>query len=539
LHDIGEIPDDRLSPDAVGVRPPRVRRLLVSPPPNIFVRQLVASRFVQIAAGLALILLVMAWIQFSGPAILDNDGYYHIRWAAMLKQSAPSLPKFEQLPLTTLNERDYVDHHYLFHVLLVPFTSGDMRVGAKLAAVLFSGAGIAALFALLVIYRVPYRWLWLAPLLLSSEPFLYRMSMTRAPALSLVLLGVGSYLILERRLVWLAVLSFVFVWTYSLFPLIVVFAAAHAVTVYLSERRIDLSTLVTTVSGVAVGLIINPYFPKNLILFWQHLEMKVTAQYSVDVGVEWYPYETWAILEGSALAFAIYFVALVAFDFRSRARDAKPLFFLIISLVLLLMAFKSRRFIEYWPPFAVLFAAFTLGRSLKRFNRAVFARSLDRAIAGMAGAFVVVVMIVAMGLTLWRASVDIESEPDPAAYKGASEWIAANTPGGSMIFNTDWDDFPMLYYYNPNNTYIVGLDPTYLYDSDRQLWKLYERITLGNESNPAPIIRERFGAEYVFTDNYHTDFLEIADASGDFETVYKDGYTTVLRVLGPQQTKEQ
>ena len=108
-----------------------------------------------------------------------------------------------------------------------------------------------------------------------------------------------------------------------------------------------------------------------------------------------------------------------------------------------------------------------------------------------------------------------------------------------MIFNTDWDDFPMLYYYNPNNRYIVGLDPTYLYDSDRQLWKLYERITLGNESDPAPIIRERFGAEYVFTDNYHTDFLEIADASGDFETVYKDGYTTVLRVLGPQQTKEQ
>ena len=348
----------------------------------------------------------------------------------MLKQSAPSLPKFEQLPLTTLNERDYVDHHYLFHVLLVPFTSGDMRVGAKLAAVLFSGAGIAALFALLVIYRVPYRWLWLAPLVLSSEPFLYRMLMTRAPALSLVLLGVGSYLILERRLVWLAVLSFVFVWTYSLFPLIIVFAAAHAITLYLAERRIDLSTLVTTVSGVAVGLIINPYFPKNLILFWQHLAMKVTAQYSVDVGVEWYPYETWAILEGSALAFAIYFVALVAFDFRSRARDAKPLFFLIISLVLLLMAFKSRRFIEYWPPFAILFAAFTLGRPLKRFNRAVFARPLDRAIAGMAGAFVVVVMIVAMGLTLWRASFDVESEPDPAAYKGASEWIAANTPGG-------------------------------------------------------------------------------------------------------------
>ncbi|HJQ71276.1 MAG TPA: hypothetical protein VKA70_20025 [Blastocatellia bacterium] len=517
---------------------PASRRFL-SPPLLDFFRRLSDSRFMQAAAGLSLILVVMSWIEFSGPAILDNDGYYHIRWAAVLKENAPRLPRFTQLPLTTLNERDYVDHHYLFHVFLIPFTAGDMRVGAKLAAAIFSAAGLASLFALLVIYRVPYRWLWLAPLVLSSQPFLYRMSMTRAPALSIVLLGVGSYLILERKLRWLAVLSFVFVWTYSLFPLIVVFAAAHAVAVYLAQRRIDLSALVATVAGVIAGLVVNPYFPKNLTLFWEHLGMKVTAEYSVDVGVEWYPYETWAILESSALAFAIYFAALVAFDFRARARDAKPLFFLIVSLAFLLMAFKSRRFIEYWPPFAMLFAAFALSEPLKRFNRAVFERPVDRAIAGVAGAFVVVVMIITMGLTLWQARASVKAETDPAAYKGASEWIAANTSPGSVIFNTDWDDFPMLYYYNPNNAYVVGLDPTYLYDRDKQLWKLYERITLGNEANPAPLIRERFGAEYVFTDNYHRDFLEIADESGDFETVYKDGYTTVLRIIAPRQPAQQ
>lgn len=530
MHDIGEIPDDRISPDAVGVRPS-----LMSPPLVAFLRQLADLKFLQIAVGFGLILIVMGWIEFSGPAILDNDGYYHIRWANMLKESAPRLPKFEQLPLTTLNERDYVDHHYLFHVLLVPFTYGDSRIGAKLAASLFSAAGITTLFALLVVYRVPYRWLWLAPLVLSSEPFLYRMSMTRAPALSLVLLGIGSYLILKRKPVWLAVLSFAFVWTYSLFPLIVVFAVAHMITIYLSERRIDLSNVAAAVSGVAAGLVINPYFPKNLILFWQHLGMKLTAQYSVDVGVEWYPYETWAILEGSALAFAIYFAALVAFNYRRRVRDPKALFFLIISFVFLLMAFKSRRFIEYWPPFAVLFGAFTLSPLLKRFNRTIFSRPLDTSIAAIASALVIIVTVVAMALTLWQASSNVKSESDPTAYKGASEWLAANTPAGSMVFNTDWDDFPMLYYYNPNNTYIVGLDPTYLYDRDRRLWKLYERITLGNENNPAPIIRDSFGAEYVFTDNYHTDFLEIAARSGDFETVYKDDYTTVLRVVGPQE----
>lgn len=500
---------------------------------------LIALTPIQIAIAFALILSAMAWIEFAGPAILDNDGYYHIRWSKMLGKAAPSLPQFKALPLTTLNERDYVDHHYLFHLLLIPFTYGDMRIGAKLAAAVFSSIGIAALFALLVAYRVPYRWLWLIPLVASSEPFLYRMSMTRAPSLSLVMLGAGAYLILKRKLWPLALLAFAFVWLYSLFPLILAFAIAHTIAVYLVERRIDVGAIVASASGIAVGLVINPYFPKNLALFWEHLLMKVTASYSVEVGVEWYPYDSWVILGSSAVAFVIYFIALVAFDFRARSRDIKPLFFLLISFMFLLMAFKSRRFIEYWPPFAVLFGAFTISPQVASLDFTWMARTRDKAIAAMAAAAVTAVALLTMGMTLLEAHSDVKSESSPFAYKGASEWLAANTTPGSMVFNTDWDDFPMLFYYNPGNTYIVGLDPTYLYNRDQNLWKLYERITLGNEDDPAPIIRERFGAEYVFTDNYHTDFLEVASESGDFETVYKDSHATVLRVLpGDERDKE-
>lgn len=479
----------------------------------------------------------MGWIEFGGPAILDNDGYYHIRWAAMLRESWPHLPAFKALPLTTLNEQNYVDHHYLFHVLLIPFTFGDLRVGAKLAAVIFSSLGLVSLFALMVLHRVRWRWLWLVPLVASSEPFLYRMSMTRAPALSLALLGVGTYLILKRKHVWLAVLSFVFVWSYSLFPLIFAFALAHSIAVYLSERRIDLSAVLASFIGIAAGLVINPYFPKNLTLFIEHLFMKAGGTYAVDVGVEWYPYETWVILGSSALAFAVYFIALLAFDYRDRVRDAKPLFFLIVSAILLLMAFQSRRFIEYWPPFAIVFASFTITPKLERVKFAWLARTRDRWIAAIAASIVTVVAIGYCGSTLWQARQEMKSESDPFAYRGASEWIAANTPPGSMIFNTDWDDFPMLFHYNPNNTYIAGLDPTYLYDRDPNLWKLYAEITLGDESDPAPLIRERFGAEYVFTDNEHPEFMQIAEDSGDFEKVYEDKFTTVLRVRKPDEPR--
>jgi hypothetical protein len=489
----------------------------------------------EIGAALAAILAVMSWIEFAGPAILDNDGYYHIRWASMLRESAPELPAFQSLPLTTLNENDYADHHFLFHVLLVPFTFGDLRVGAKLAAVVYSSLGIASLFSVLVVYRLPYRWLWLAPLVAGSEPFLYRMSMTRAPSLSLMMLGLGLHLLFRRKILLLGVLSFVFTWTYSLFPLVLVLAIGYALTGYLAERRIDLRPPLATTLGIVAGLVVNPYFPQNVRLFRDHLMMKLAANYSVEVGVEWYPYESWTVLQGSAVAFALFFAGLLAFDFKSRARDLRPLFFLFLSLVFLLMLFKSRRFIEYWPPFAILFASSTVGPMLERIGKVEIRRLRDRVIWSVAASAMVVVATATMGMALLQARADVRSEMNPAAYQGASEWLAANAPISSRIFNTDWDDFPMLFYYNPASEYVAGLDPTYLYDRDPELWRLYAGITLGQQSDPAPLIRERFGADYVFTDNEHSAFLNVASQSGDFETVYRDRYTTVLRIRGPTE----
>jgi hypothetical protein len=489
---------------------------------------------IEILTALVLILALMGWIQFGGAAILDNDGYYHIRWAAMLRENWPHLPAFKNLPLTTLNEQNYVDHHYLFHVLLIPFTLGDLRVGAKLAAIVFSSIGMVSLFALLVAWRVQYRWLWLAPLVAGSEHFLYRMSMTRAPALSLALLGAGTYLILKRKHIWLGVLSFIFVWSYSLFPLIFAFTLVYSITVYLCERRFDFRGAVASLIGIIAGLVINPYFPKNLALLREHLLMKYSSEYPVAVGVEWDPYDSWAMLGISAVAFIVFLVGLVAFEYRRRKLDLKPLFFLIVSVMLLIMTFKARRFIEYWPPFAVLFAAFTISPRLESVNFAWLARTRDRVIAAIAAAVVTAAAILWMGWCVWTSRGDVKSETDPNTYRGASEWIATNVPAGSMIFNTNWDAFPALFYYNPNYAYVSGLDPTYLYNRDRPLWEVYESINNSEEENGARVIKERFGADYVVTGNGDSDFLTNAKDNENFEVVFEDKFAVVLRVRNPQ-----
>ena len=103
-------------------------------------------------------------------------------------------------------------------------------------------------------------------------------------------------------------------------------------------------------------------------------------------------------------------------------------------------------------------------------------------------------------------------------------------PPGQLIFNTDWDDFPRLFYFDPSHYYVSGLDPSYLFDKNPDLSRLYERITLGTEEDPGPLIRDRFGARYVFSDNTHHDFFEHARSSGWFDIVYEDTQCTIMYI---------
>ena len=123
---------------------------------------------------------------------------------------------------------------------------------------------------------------------------------------------------------------------------------------------------------------------------------------------------------------------------------------------------------------------------------------------------------------------DIAGEPPTIAYKGGAEWLVENTPAGSTVFHTDWDDFPKLFFYNTHNTYIVGLDPDFMRLKHERLFHQYEDITRGRVPDMEDIILNEFGCEYVFTDNEHRDFIT-SRISSRAESVF-DG-THVYRIL--------
>ena len=101
-----------------------------------------------------------------------------------------------------------------------------------------------------------------------------------------------------------------------------------------------------------------------------------------------------------------------------------------------------------------------------------------------------------------------------------------------MIFQTDWDDFTRLFFYNSDLRYTVGLDPTFLQLEDEALYDEWVDITRGKVDAPGKSIRDTFGASFVFSDLRHERFLDEAASDPLLEEVYRDEFAVIFQVSG-------
>lgn len=443
-------------------------------------------------------------------------------------------PDFPWLPLSILNEAEFYDHHFLFHVALIPFTFGNLRLGAKWAAVFFSAISFLAIWYLFHRQKVSFSWLWALALLGISDAFLYRMSITRAQSLSLAVLALGLAWILEGKYKHLAVLSFLYVWFYDAFPLIIAIAGLHFLAILLMERRLEFRPLLWAGIGIIAGLIINPYFPNNLIFTWHHLLPKLTDATSVSVGNEWYPYDTDQLLKNSLPALIAFVSGTFALGLSGRKMDVRTTTSFLIALLFGLMLFKARRFVEYFPPFALIFAAFTWSPLFADRQPASSSLKFSTLIQTNLTAILLMLAVFAGIIkTIPATQRQIADSKPYDLYGGASLWLMQNSSAGERVFQTDWDDFPRLFFYNTHNTYLAGLDPTYLQLYDSDLYDQWVGITRGNIEKPSRLISEQFAARFVLTDLDHKSFLREAANDPGMVEVYRDGQAVIFEVLEP------
>nr|NIN65798.1 hypothetical protein [Anaerolineae bacterium]NIN95980.1 hypothetical protein [Anaerolineae bacterium] len=412
----------------------------------------------------------------------------------------------------------------------------------------FPSIGFLSFWWLLRSQRVPFAALWSLGLLVVSEAFIYRMSMPRVQTLSLAVLILALHWLMTGRQRWLLPLAFLYVWLYDAFPLILPLAGAYVAAGWLLERRLRWQPLAYAALGIALGLLVNPYFPENLVFLHRHILPKLVDSTAISVGSEWYPYRTTQLIENSGLALAAFLAGVLGLGLQKRRMGARTATLFLLSVLFGFMLFKSRRFIEYWPPFALLFSAFAWAPILRIWigekNSADEPTNANPSGSGparegsswrrriLAGSLIAA-LLPALWFNLQTSRESVLRSKPIGRYAQASAWLKDHSPPGSRVFQTDWDDFPRLFFFNSHNTYTLGLDPTYMQLHDSELYLLWVDISGGRVELPSQEIRRTFGAEYVLTDLKHRSFLEAAERDPNLAEVYRDEHAAVFQVLLP------
>ncbi len=492
-----------------------------------------------------LTVFVIAFVLFANfqhvAVFADPDSYYHAGMAVQMRDGHFST-SFTALPYTTL-AHSYADQHFLYHLLLVPFTAiADPLIGLKLATIAFGA--LMALTFYWFLRRWNVQWAFAATmLLLMVNPFTFRMNLAKASSLSLTLLILGIAAAFSYRYWLLGFLSFAYVWFYGGFPLLVLSVILFAVVSALHRRimkrqdsntllhkirsllgrpfrhqrirRLNLRIAVAVIVGTTVGLIANPFFPSNIRFYFDQLVRIgiMNYQHVIGVGGEWYPYHFIDLVANTVLVSIPLVIALVLFFLFLKRQSTRSITLFFLWLFFLVLTLKSRRYVEYYVPFSMLFVAMSLKDSVGEFNWKDAWRSFKTDFLGNFWARIGIVAVATYCLILLPTIVvrDYVSEKKDLAngfpigmFQQESRWIKDHGAPGSIVFHSDWDEFPVLFYYNSSSRYIAGLDPTFLYLQDKDRYYQWVNITLGKATGDIyATVRGSFNADFVIVAHDH------------------------------------
>lgn len=471
------------------------------------------------------ILLLAA--QFAHDRMVGLDGFFHVQQARAPWGGMPWMP-------LSLFADGWVDHQLLFHVLLAPLTwVFDGIVAAKVGAALLGAFGLWGIYVFLRVEGAPLPLLFaLLPAAMSWQ-FLVRLEMPRVQGLSLGLLLLVSLALVRDRPRAAFALSFAYAWAYHVSALVLPVAALHVVIGLLPlavERpRLAWRAPAAAVAGLVSGFVIHPHSPRTLRFFWQHVVLKVQNRAALPVGGEWEQGGVTALLAvaGGGVAALIVAAGLAAWRRGQRAElpvSRLTIFALVLAAGATVGALRSTKFLEYSVPLSCL----ALGLAVR--DRRLFRGRVSMKTALPLAALV---LIGFLGSS-WRAADAIQrEEPAPDRLETAMRWLHAEDPSGPMVYHFSWNDFPELVFWGPENRYVVGLDPHFLYLQDPALWDLYAKIEQGWGTNPSKPIHQRFGARWAVLVLPWPGAVEILDADPGLSLAYSDDHARIYRVNAP------
>ena len=486
---------------------------------------------------LALLALAVFAVALHAPAFVvsDSDGYYHLRHAWLYRELGLGYAGFPWMQRSAI--RTYAsDLWYGFHVLLLPFTlHADLVLGLRVGAVAVTIASLWVFYGALRRLAAALPELWTIVLGTASADLALRLTMLRPHSLSLTLaVALFAFLVpqvagdrkeaLRRDQAGTAMLAFLLAWIHLAlaWSAVVVLCAVGSAGWLLRRRTVPRGTVLALFAGLALGALLRPAPFGGLQLAWLQLFGSPGPQQG---SFEMAPLTLELFLLQLVPVTALVLVAAtLGWGFRdaegrARARDSLAIgqgSSLALALGFLALAFVgARRASDFFVAFSVLFVALRVTAEVEQRTARRSGAGWRLGVASAAALAGAVVIVVAAGRSwpLLRFYQQFLAEPfSPERLREPSAWLAKHSRPGEIVFHVDWERFAPLFFWNPRNYYIHGMDPRFEYAYDPALSRAHQFLVADDifafateESRRAhdlprtlrQTLTEGFGASYV------------------------------------------
>ncbi len=502
-----------------------------------------------IAIGVILLFTLLLHSQIY-PSVADTDGFYHIRHAWEYRTDGIFQTAFPWTQYSSINTQAS-DLWYGFHILLIPFTFfTNLLNGIYLGAFFVTATALTLVFWALK--RLQVKWPLLLTILFAilTADLMYRLTMLRPHPISLALslLLFSFWIEKPRRLKDLylpTLIAAIFTWMHISLAWVMVIVLVTIITVRLFQKeKLGMESLASLAVGGLIGWLARPNPLGSLQLAYiQVIKLMSLKNLPLRFGRELTPF-VWENFIDQLIPITL-LLALATIFFWSLVRKKMTNTALwssgLLTLLFLGMTFGiARRSNELFVGFAIIFIALLFSSFVRQINRRSVAYHLSMLV-------VLVALIIAPIKNVYRVDTYVANAFSPTLFQPAGEWLAQNAKPKEIIFNVHWDRFGELFFWNPNNYYINGMDPVFEYDFNPQLyWETHfyaidkateytcRAIRCTSEEVVATYqaIKNDFKASYVVLEKRRNPSLnKYLSTAPQFKKSFEDPGTIVYKVL--------
>ena len=432
-----------------------------------------------------------------------DDHYFHFRFVERLLNNRffDSFRDFKNIYFTNVtNGGHFLYYNFIFYVVLIPFSLiTPLYLGIKLFAVTILSIIGTILYFIFKKLDIRYAFLWAVGFFSAiGLGSFWRLFLSRPFVFSPIIILLLILAIHKKQYFWIFLLSFIpLFWHTATFFVPILVMGVYFLCYGFYYRKYLWRELLLVFLGVlsavlVVTMIDNGFFISirdNLFKVLFGIVGFVVDKVNIAEGSEVYVKNFFDLFNNNILLCLMFLFSVVIYvssllkeikvvlnfdNVVKRKKVVTMVFFVLSSVFIVLIPIISGRFADFFIFFGWIFVVLVI---TELFSQIEFTKLNIKKFFIYA---VFVCLIYLFSNSALQLNDELSSNGNhPEAFSEVGGYLSKNLKKGDIVFNLNWSWFPQLYYYAPEQYYVIGLEPklTYLYDP--KLYWLWANLSKG------------------------------------------------------------